>query len=87
MSSVWYLFYMEKKEENLHLEHVKASKIALIIGNIKEVNPERIKEKLRIETKLEIIDIIPLQEIKRYHELYYKRNTLYYNLLSFYVKS
>ena len=78
---------MEKKEENLHLEHVKASKIALIIGNIKEVNPERIKEKLRIETKLEIIDIIPLREIKRYHELYYKRNKLYYNLLSFYVKS
>lgn len=87
LGSLWYLFYMEKKEEGLFLQHTEAARNALIIGNLPETNPEKLKQKLNVETKLEIIDIIPLKEVKKYFDLFNKRNGVYYNLLSRYVQS
>lgn len=61
LGSLWYLFYMEKKEEGLFLQHSEATRNALIVGNVPDVDPEQLKKRLNVETKLEIIDIIPLK--------------------------
>lgn len=87
LGSLWYLFYMEKKEEGLFLQHTEAARNALIVGNVPDVDPEQLKKRLNVETKLDIIDIIPLKETKKYFDLYNKRNAIFYKLLSKYVQS
>lgn len=87
VGSLFYLFYMEKKEEKEQHEHLDVAKNALIVGNVPDADVDKLKERLSVETKLEIADVIPLKDVKRYFELFNKRNTIYFKLMSCYVLS
>ena len=43
------------------MQNRKFNHHALIIGNIPEIEPKKIIEKLKVSSKLEILDIIPLK--------------------------
>jgi hypothetical protein len=43
------------------MQHTEAARNALIIGNLPETDPVKLMERINVETKLEIIDIIPLK--------------------------
>ena len=60
LSSLVYLYKMEKQEQR-EMQNRKFNHHALIIGNIPEIEPKKIIEKLKVSSKLEILDIIPLK--------------------------
>jgi hypothetical protein len=52
VGSLFYLFYMEKKEEKEQHQHLDVAKNALIIGNVPDADVDKLKERLNVETKL-----------------------------------